>query len=157
MAIRDQSQLHSNSTEIHAAWQSLQPTNLAEAQAFHSTNRRNTKQERNQPKFCCSCRSSDHRIHGTAPRHSHCPAWGKLCNSCKKPHHFAVVCGQSQASALIAHAHLNQGTALFTSPESIQEIRADVFLEVVNAKHTRIHIFPDSGANICLAGPNQLQ
>ena len=156
-AIQDQSQLHSNFSEIHAAQQFLQPTNLAKAQVFHFTNHHSTKQERNQLKFCCGYGSSDHGIQGTVPWHIHCPVWGKLCNSCKKPNHFAAVCQQSQASALIPHIHINQGTDLFTSPESIQEIRVDVFPEVANSKRKVIHIFSDIGANICLEGHNLLQ
>jgi hypothetical protein len=55
------------------------------------------------------------------PRHSHCPAWGKTCNSCKRPNHMSAVCRQpSTASGLIAHVKYQTDGDTFTSANAIQ-------------------------------------
>ena len=96
---------------------------------------------------------------GTPPRHSHCPAWGKLCDTCKKPNHFAPVCRKSTATAssLVAHVHYDSNIDAFTSPENTEEIKAEISPQVPNSHTVTLDIFPDSGANICLAGLRHLQ
>jgi hypothetical protein len=44
----------------------------------------------------------------------------------------------------------------FTSANAIQEIQAHLTPDMKGATTVPLHIFPDSGANICLAGPNSL-
>ena len=94
---------------------------------------------------------------GTPPHHSHCPAWGKLCDTCKKPNHFAPVCRTATASGLVAHVHYDSNIDAFTSPENTEEIKAEVLPHIPNSHTVTLDIFPDSGANICLSGLRHLQ
>ena len=143
-ALHDQSQLHS-SAEAHAA--------------RASSLRKRRQQQQQQHQACSGCGSNTHGIVGTPPRHSHCPAWGKLCDTCKKPNHFAPVCRKSTATAssLVAHVHYDSNIDAFTSPENIEEIKAEISPQVPNSHTVTLDIFPDSGANICLAGVRHLQ
>ena len=143
-ALCDQSQLHS-SAEVHAA--------------RASSLRKRRQQQQQQRQACSGCGSNTHGIVGTPPRHSHCPAWGKLCDTCKKPNIFAPVCCKPTAtvSSLVAHVHYDSNIDAFTSPENTEEIKAEISPQVPNSHTVTLDIFPDSGANICLAGLRHLQ
>ena len=93
---------------------------------------------------------------------SECPAWGKTCSNCNTPHHFSSVC-RSSADAkslfLLAHVHYDANSNMFSTRHSdVQEIKAK--LTPINPPNTfataNLAIFPDSGANICLAGISHL-
>ena len=65
--------------------------------------------------------------------------------------HTATVCRKpSTTSSLVANADS------FSSPNTLQEIPAKVSPDISNIQPVTLDIFPDSGANICLAGPKQL-
>ena len=144
-ALHDQSQLHSS----------------AEAHATHASSLRKCCQQQQQHHQACSgCGSDTYRMVGTPPRHSHCPTWGKLCDTCKKPNHFAPVCHKSTATAsgLVVHVHYDSNIDAFTSPENTEEIKAEVLPDIPNSHTVTLNdIFPDSGANIFLAGLRHLQ
>ncbi len=142
-ALRDQSKLH-NASEASALRSST----------YKMKQRGSFQQQR---LVCAGCGSNTHGIPGLPPRHSHCPAWGKFCDECKKPNHQTSVCHRdSFASGLIAHVHYNPEIDSFTSPDAIQELEAQVTPVIRDVKGGTIKIFPDSGANICMAGPHQM-
>ena len=158
-------------TAVHDQSQLL---TLAEAQAAQIlTYRRNKQQSKRFPQpttkqVCSECGRKNHGVVGALPHHSHCPAWGKLCQTRKKPKHFALVCRkpsetnaiidspQLETGSLIAHVQYNSANDIFTSSDALQKIKANVLPELPNASVVTICIFPDSGANICLAGPKHL-
>ena len=80
-AVRDQPKLHTS----------------AEAQAARIlTYRRNKQQSKRFPQtaskqVCPGCDSTNHGVAGAPSRHSHCPVWDKLCQTCNKPNHFALI------------------------------------------------------------------
>ena len=76
--------------------------------------------------------------------------------NCNRPNHFAAACRQnSSANGLLAHMNAyNNGQ--FSSASQLLEIPAKLTPDVINSEPVTIDIFPDSGANICLAGPKQL-
>ena len=85
------------------------------------------------------------------------PAWGKFCNHCKIPHHFASVCWQKlseSASALVAQVYYDsQSDAYHTiSPiQDINEIPALICSSKLNHRNCKvvlINIFPNSEASI---------
>jgi transposase InsO family protein len=104
-----------------------------------------------------------------APFHSdrpkECPAWGKQCHNCNTPNHFSSVCRQPKrdsASAIIAHVKYDEQSDFFTSATPNREVR------FIPAKVTpliggnqlatsTVQVFPDSGADICLAGTRHLK
>ena len=157
-AVRDQPQLHTS----------------AEAQAARIlTYRRNKQQSKRFPlstskEVCAGCDSTNHGVVGAHPRHSHSSAWDKLCQTCKKPNHFALVCREpSDINAIIDSPQLETGSLIgqvehdstndiFTSSNALQEIEANVFTKLPNASAVTISIIPESGTNICLAAPKHL-
>ena len=140
-ALRDQSQLHGP----------------AEAHAVRTSLYRRQKQQNSQHTTCNGCGSTEHGIPGMPPRHSHCPAWGKTCSFCKRQNHMSGVCRQpSTARGLVGHVKYNADADHFTSDKAIEEILASLTPDVKDATPVSLYIFPDSGANICLAGPKQL-
>ena len=91
------------------------------------------------------------------------PCPGKNCLNCKVPDHVARVCRQhiqsNSAQALIASVEYDQNSDTFTTPTtvtSIEEIPGILFSSLLRHKHispVKINIFSDSGASICLSGP----
>ena len=141
-ALRDQSQLQHS----------------AEANAVRVSSYRRQQQKNSQKITAChGCGSSEHGIPGLPPRHSHCPAWGKTCTLCKRPNHLSAVCRQpSTVRGLIAHVQFNPNANHFTSATAMEEIPASLTPDMKDATTVSLPIYPDSGANICLAGPKQL-
>ena len=140
-ALRDQSQLHS-STEVHAA-------------CVFSLHKHHQQQQ--QCQACSGCDSFPNRIMGMPPHHSHSPTWGKLCDMCKKPNHFAPVCHKSTVTACGLVAHIHSNIDAFTSPENTEKIKAEVSPDIPNSHTVTPDTFPDSEANICLSGLRHLQ
>ena len=114
-------------------------------------------------KFPCSgCGSTEHAM---MERSTLCPAWGKDCLYCKKPNHFADVCRKknpesepdSSAEALIAHVR-HSGDGYTTASPETKEIPAELTPLLSNKAvlSKTVMIFPDSGAGICLGGPQHI-
>ena len=129
------------------------------------------KKEPNLPKPqtthpCSGCGSHSHGQPGSNDRSTKCPAWGKNCLNCKIPNHFARVCRQQSqsdsAQALIASVEYDQDSDIFTTTTtltSIEEIPAILSPSLPRHQHinpVKMNIFPDSGASICLAGPQHI-
>ena len=151
-AQRDQIQLQSNN----------------EAIASRVSNYRKQKQQpankNTQP--CSGCGSLSHGQPGTNNRATTCPAWGKTCNYCNRSNHFSTVCRQRSTSADTANALIARVTYDFRSKSfkstqpNIDEIPVLISSTLPKHKHcspTSVHIFPDSGASICLAGPQHIK
>ena len=166
-ALRDQSQLHSSS-DAHAARisdyrRSKNHSKYSKPQQHQyqqqQPQQHQYQQQQQETQSCSGCGSTSHGIMGGNQRSSHCPAWNKTCSACKRPNHFAAVCRNKTAPAaysLVAHVKYDSDDDLFTSPDTLQEIPVNVTPDIKNSKTVTINIFPDSGANICLAGPKQL-
>ena len=108
---------------------------------------------------CAGCGAATHN-----DRPKDCPAWGKSCHNCNRPNHFYSVCRQPKrdsASAIIAHVRYNQHNDSVTSAhpnEDIQFIPAKM-TPIIAGSHLAARtaqVFPDSGADICLAGTRHL-
>ena len=110
------------------------------------------------------CSGSGSTTHNTSQQSSNCPAWGRQCLNCNKFNHFAKVCKQLQkdtASALIAQVkydnHVGQYTAATTDITTKIPATVSIHTPGSNNNTTTLQIFPDSGASICLGGPNLLK
>ena len=144
-ALRDQSSIQQSNTTDMAA-------RVTDYKKMKGSNGKKHSKFAQEKLSCSGCGSTEHGISGTNPRHSHCPGWGRICSSCKNPNHLAKACpndsNTSYSNALIAHVSTNQS--------EIIEISATLTPEFNGSCSTEIDIFPDSGANICLAGFKQL-
>ena len=70
---------------------------------------------------------------------------------------MSAVCRQpSSARGLLAHVQYKADADHFTSANALEEIPASLTPDVKGATTVSLHVLPDSGANICLAGPKQL-
>ena len=147
----------------------LQPTN-ASSQVNRISDYRKIKQgskfskpqHTSAPESCSGCGSADHGTRGTPPRHTHCPAWGKQCSHCKRDNHFEAVCRRglpsSNACALVCHIQYDSKKDMYsTADNDTQEIATHLTPFIKNARGAAVDIFPDSGANITMGGPKQLQ
>ena len=118
---------------------------------------------------CPGCGSTSH---GHKDRSSTCPAWGKACLHCNTPNHFAKVCRQKyttnireiaeEEEEIVASVHLVDDTyTTVAAVNNIQLIPAELTPILPHPKEPRkpetVLIFPDSGAGICLAGPQHLK
>ena len=148
-ALRDQSKLQSSSDVLAARTSDYQ---------------RQKSGEHHKPKTCSGCGSTSHGTPGSKDRATKCPAWGKICKNCNITNHFASVCRQpsSNGNIMIAHvqydAHKDTYTTL--SNNNIEEIPATITQllsrNTSSTRCTKLNIYPDSGASICLAGPKHL-
>ena len=165
-ALRDHAQLHDSSEAMAARW------------SDYKKQKRNTfqKQPRKQ-QSCTGCGSTEYTSRERAAK---CPAWGKVCKNCQIPNHFSRVCRRkehdnikafsdeesaaafsvfNEKEALVAHVKFDASSGCYTQPSVIKEIDADItpLLRNKNTNHTStVKIFPDSGADICLASPKHL-
>ena len=156
-ALRDQANLH-------------HPTNPPDSQVYRlseykkgkNANKFSKPLRQNPPESCSGCGSTEHGILGTPPRNTHCPAWGHKCTSCKRFNHFDAVCRKvapaGQTRSLVCHIRYNSKTDMYTTEdvEDQQEVTAHLSPCVKNCNSSLVDIFPDSGSNINMGGPKQL-
>ena len=113
---------------------------------------RRTNNRYNQPNQtkCYGCGGSHQR--------GKCPAYGKTCNNCGIPNHFASVCQRRQNSQI--NSAFLVATVQANSVPKHDEIAAQIVVGHIRSPHRKevtVSVFPDSGANICLAGTQFLQ
>ena len=154
-ALRDQSQL---SSESHVSRVSEYRKNKNNSyQKSNNSNQKSTNSYQKSNSFCNGCGSSEHGVFGKPPHNTNCPAWGKSCFNCKLPNHTATVCRKPAFSNSLIATISYKPEDYFNSSHDLQEIPAKLTPDVPNSSRTvTLNIFPDSGANICLAGPNQV-
>jgi len=147
-ALRDQTHLQNTSDVMSArAWSTYKK--LKQASPPNVTT----------DKPCTGCGSTSH---SSKDRASKCPAWGKSCQHCSIKNHFARVCRQKSiesVEALFAHVEYDEEINCYTNHSSVTEIPAQLTpLQslTTNQSNKTLPIFPDSGASICLAGPQHL-
>ena len=105
--------------------------------------------------------------HNQFERSTKCQAWGQECKNCGILNHYARVCLRHNdrlkvnSINLVAHVKYNTTLATYTptSNHNLEEIYATLVARISNQKNSKqanMLIFPDSGASICLAGPQHL-
>ena len=119
-----------------------------------SRNNAMTQNSQHSDEPCTGCGKTGHSSY--AARKSSCPAWGKTCNSCGIRNHFATVCKRkpSETLALIAQA---QDKAKPQDSSDMLWLQAAPIINKSRTKYLKLEVFPDSGANICLAGSMHMQ
>ena len=130
---------------------------------------------------CSGCNSHKHGIPKTSTCQQECPAWNQTCKSCGIKGHFSIVCrsrsrnhftevrslqdDEANMDSLIAHVEFDLETDSYISSnkDSVVEIEATLVPfsprnpeDISSNQRTRLKIFPDSGATICLGGPKYL-
>ena len=143
----------------------------------------NKQHRKSSPQPCTGC-GGVHTI--PYKRQEVCPAWGKKCAKCGVANHFARVCKNGSArqiqtddalhtddnwanmSALIAHVMFDkEGRLSEYCDRDVGEIDAIVkpfstipetrrACDIPDSTCTKLKIFPDSGASICLGGIKHL-
>ena len=140
---------------------------------------------RSQQNACIGCGSHHHGGAGSGDRPWMCPAWGQTCRACGKQNHFEMVCqskgaekqsamrciGDEKASmdALIVPIVFDPATGTYLpGNSSLEELKVTIIpfspcpdprqiWDIPAAHPTRLKIYPDSGATICLGGLTHLQ
>ena len=167
-AQRDQSQLQTN-PEVLALRSSMYQQKKKQLMGPKGNNRG--------PRKCPGCGSTEHGQWNANDRAEKCPAWGKECEHCGKMNHFRDVCrtrGQAEVHGIhqetldtnsSADTKINidsQVAAISADPilSPRGELLAQVSLKVPRCnKETKTipqYTYPDSGANICVGGPQHL-
>ena len=151
--LRDQQALQ-GSSEVMAARSSYKNQQQQHQRKIQQGHRPSTS------KPCSGCGS---HTHGQADRQTQCPAWDTACHNCRRLHHFARVCRQPKqpfdskqdgsAHGLIAHVKHN------TAPRTeLIKMALSPCLPTHQKPGSTVHqhVFPDSGASICLANFNHI-
>ena len=157
-AQRDQSCLQNNTDPLLAA----RISEYKRQNRDHSSHKETQPDKSSRP--CPGCGSHFHGQKGQNDRSQKCPAWGRKCQKCKIPNHFARVCRQKpseEANALIARVTHHNPIASPPTPHSENgEINATLSPSLPRHQHksapTNMKIFPDSGATVCLANPQHI-
>ena len=153
----------------------------SEVYGFHMKHKKPFRQQKSKP--CTGCGSTSHQSN---ERSKKCSAWGKDCNLCGKPNHFASVCREAKSSTpseeevssidwapdnpdnrvervLAVQQTSTQKDSSQTdpiiSPLGDDEVRATVRLGHLKSSNPCVadmNLLPDSGATICLGGTDHL-
>ena len=154
-AIRDQTQLDNNKTTPDTIYS-------AQHSSYKQQKSSQSRYPNKQRQSCIGCGSTQHRN-----RLTKCPAWGQKCKNCGILNHFSSVCFRNQNESsvssinLIAHVRYDVNSDTYTSNSNCSPdfLKATVTAQLTNfncIKPVSMFIFPDSGASICLAGPQHL-
>ena len=135
---------------------------------------------------CRGCGSFQHGKTGSGDRPRMCPAWGQTCRACGKENHFEGVCQskgrvkqgaiwssedeEAVIDALIAHLIFDLATNTYKpgNHSSREEVEATLIpfspypdprqaKDIPSSRPTKLKIYPDSGATICLGGTKHLR
>ena len=146
--------------------------------------KRTVAESRPQQNACKGCGSHQHGDAGSGDRPQMCLARGQMCRAYGKQNHFEMVCqskgteklcalrciGDEEAAmdALIAHIVFDSSTGTYKSGNSsLEELKATIILfsscpdprqirDIPAAHPTRLKIYPNSSATICLGGLTHL-
>ena len=148
--------------------------------------RRNMMEIQPQRNTCRGCGSFQHGKTGSGDRPRMCPAWGQTCRACSKQNHFEGVCQskgrvkqgaiwcsedeEAVMDALIAHMIFDPATNAYKpgNNSSHKEVEATLIpfspcpdprqaRDIPSTHPTKLRIYPDSGATICLSGTKHLR
>ena len=115
---------------------------------------------KNNAKVCIGCGTKEHSF---SERSNKCRAWRSKCNYCGIIGHFSKVCrkksgtnSRPSSSLKGSAAELNEMSCLFIGEISSLHLPVQV-KSSSSPVLTVIDSFPDTGANICLLGPQQLK
>ena len=129
-------------------------------------------------RICGGCGSHLHGTPRTGSRQLKCPAWGQACSNCRRPNHLSRVCrakkvaqvarkvletNEAAMDTLIDHITFNQTMGTYTVKDTSQIMEIEAYVVPFSPKpdprqardtprnrSTKMAIFPDSGATICL-------
>jgi hypothetical protein len=123
--------------------------------------------------LCPRCGTSSHAIYTTSEK---CSAWGKNCRKCGGKNHFAKMCKQKSSNRSNNQRRNNspdssqrsaQHLELFcmsclskeksTTNTMLIEIKVQLLVNGKKSHPIKMKAFPDTGANVCLFGPEQLK
>ena len=130
--------------------------------------------------ICGGCGSHLHVTQETGSRQLKCPAWEQVCSNCGKPNHLSRVCrakkvaqvvkkgpeaDEAAMDTLIAHITFNQTMGTYTAKNTSQLMEIEAYIvpfspkpdprqarDIPRIRSTKMVIFPDSRATICLRG-----
>ena len=148
--------------------------------------RRNMMEIQPQHNTCRGCGSFQHGKTGSGDRPRMCPAWGQTCRACSKQNHFegvyqskgrvkqeAIWSSEDEEAimdALIAHMIFEPATNTYRpgNNSSHEEVEAALIpfspcpdprqaRDIPSSCPTKLRIYPDSGATICLGGTKHLR
>ena len=122
--------------------------------------------------ICGGCGSHLHGTPGTGSRQLKCPAWGQACINCGKPNHLSRVCWAKKVAQVVrkgpeaneaAMDTFNQTTGTYTAKDTSQMMEIEAYIvpfspkpdprqarDIPKNRSTKMAIFPNSGATICL-------
>ena len=134
--------------------------------------------------ICGGCGSHLHGTPGTESRQLKCPARGQACSNCRRPNHLSRVCwakkvaqvvrkgpeaNETAMNILIAHITFNQTAGTYTAKDTSQIMEIEPYVvpfllkpdprqarDIPRNRSTKMAIFSDSGATICLGGLKHL-
>ena len=141
-ATRDQQKLQSS--DIHALRSSTYKKNNSQQKSSTAQSDKKTP--------CSGCGSLTHGQKGAQDRPTHCPAWGTTCHNCQIPNHFARVCRKKKehVGGLVGRISSDTNTDL------IDLTLVPCLKRHQNSVPTTMKVFPDSGADVCLASPEHI-
>ena len=119
--------------------------------SYKKMSQHNTQPSNSQPieEPCTGCGKNGHSNYPA--RKANCPAWGIICNKCGVRNHFANVCKRTENTALALIAHTGDHDQNHNTFDLLQ-VKATPVCANRKIKSVVISVYPDSGADLCLAG-----
>ena len=123
----------------------------------YKKNPRNNTQSSNSQSIGEECTGCGKKGHGNYPaRKANCPAWGKTCNKCGVRNHFSNVCKRKESSALALIAHTSDQKQDHNTSDFLP-VQITPVCPKKKMKSITVSVYPDSGADLCLAGVKHMQ
>ena len=157
-SMSDQSAIHVDNTKAAFMAESSGSESGSELEQINMM-RKKYKYRNTSSAPCDGCGSRDHQNH---ERSKKCRAWRMKCNFCGSMGHLEKVCfkakGRKQnppTRPAVKSAHMS---CMFVGEISSLDLPLHILPSVAGfSKYVDMNVFPDTGANICLVGPHQLQ
>ena len=120
--------------------------------------RRGNNQSSGKSVPCSGCGSKEHKDN---ERSSKCRAWRLKCHFCGNMGHIEKMCRKAKARQNSDSPHVRSTEMSCMVIGEISSLNLPISVKPILHNHkveyVNISVFPDTGANICLLGPDQLQ
>ena len=156
-SIKDQAAISQETSAAFAIENSDSDQSTDHVEAINKSFKRVFKRSVGNAKPCSGCGSKDHR---NSERSQKCRAWKMKCNYCGNTGHLEKVCWQArgQRSTPSHNVKSAEMSCMFIGEVSSLNLPIQVRpMDVSRSCYINVDVFPDTGANICLLGPQQLK
>ena len=158
-SMQDQVAISKDEPSVCAAEDSDSDQTEDQVQALNKAYKRTFKRTDRSFKSCSGCGSKDHQNH---ERSQKCRAWKLKCHNCGNMGHLEKVCRQTRTQQSTPKHDVKSAEMSCMFIGEVSSLHLPMQVKPLNiagyrSSYVNVDVFPDTGANICLIGPQQLR